>query len=262
MHDLEGRTALLTGASSGLGPFIARRLHREGVRFTLSARRRDELDRLARELVGSRVITADLSRRGEAERLAAEAGEVDILIANAGVSASGRLTDLEVKDIDDALEVNLRAAMVLARLLLPRMLDKSSGHIVLMASVAGQVPAPGNSVYNATKFALRGFGHALRAELHGTGVGVSIVSPVFVTGAGMFADTGARAPGREVPVEKVAEATLTAIRADRSEITVAPLGLRLGARLPLAFPALIHTPIFRRAGALPRDAVDKRQSGS
>src|ERR1700726_4892225 len=109
MRDLEGRIALLTGASSGLGPFIARRLHREGVRFILSARREAELGRLARELTGSRVITADLSRRGEAERLAAEAGDVDILIANAGVPATGRLAGLDVQTIDGALEVNLRA---------------------------------------------------------------------------------------------------------------------------------------------------------
>jgi short-subunit dehydrogenase len=253
MRDLNGRVALLTGASSGLGPFIARRLHREGVRFILSARREPELDRLARELVGSRVVTADLSRRREAERLATEAGDVDILVANAGVPAIGPLTGLDLEDIDNALEVNLRAPIALARLLLPRMVEKGSGHVVLMASMAGQVPAPETSIYNATKFGLRGFGHALRAELHGTGVSVSIVSPVFVTGAGMFADAGARAPGREVPVEKVAEAVLTAIRGDRSEITVAPLGLKLAARVPLAFPAIIHTPLFRSAAAAPKD---------
>jgi short-subunit dehydrogenase len=261
MRDLEGRIALLTGASSGLGPFIARRLHREGVRFILSARREAELGRLARELTGSRVITADLSRRGEAERLAAEAGDVDILIANAGIPATGRLARLDVQTIDGALEVNLRAPMVLARLLLPGMLDRRLGHIVLMASVAGQVPGPENSVYNATKFGLRGFGHALRAELHGTGVSASIVSPVFVTGAGMFAEAGAHARGREVPVQKVAEAVFSAIHGDHSEITVAPLGLKLAVRVPLAFPAIIHTPLFRSAGGVPREAVEKRESG-
>lgn len=260
MRDLEGKTALLTGASSGIGPYIARRLHREGVRFVLSARRKPELDSLARELHGSRVVTADLGRRGEAERLAAEAGPVDILIANAGVQASGRLTDLRVEDIDAALEVNLRSAIVLARLLVPGMVERGAGHVVLMASMAGQVPAPRNSIYNATKFGLRGFGHALRAELHGQGVGVSLVSPIFVSGAGMFADTGARAPGREVPVERVAEATLKAIREDRSEITVAPLTMRLGARVPLAFPAIMHTPLFRGAGAVPGEAIEKRRS--
>src|SRR2546425_5446354 len=99
MRELHGRTALLTGASSGIGPVIARRLHREGVRFVLSARRETELQLLARELVGSRVIVADLAHRGEAERLAAEAGPVDILVANAGVPVSGLLTDLEVTHI-------------------------------------------------------------------------------------------------------------------------------------------------------------------
>ena len=143
MRELVGRTALLTGASSGLGPVIARRLHTEGVRFVLSARRRPELEGLARELVGSRVVVADLARRGEAERLATEAGPVDILIANAGVPVSGPLASLEVGEIDGGLEVNLRAAIVLTRLLLPAMLERSSGHVVLIASLAGQVPLPG-----------------------------------------------------------------------------------------------------------------------
>ena len=255
MRELKGRTALLTGASSGLGPFIARRLHREGVRFVLSARREDELRRLARELVGSRVVTADLSRRGEAERLAGEAGEVDILIANAGVPASGPLTGFDVAGIDVALDVNLRAPLVLARLLLPRMLERRSGHLVLMASVAGQVPAPGNSVYNATKFGLRGFGLALAQELKGTGVGVSVVNPTFVSSAGMWAETGTTThplAGQATP-EQVAEAVIRGIRENRGEIDVAPLGARLAA----ASPHLVGA-VARRLGAttVPAAAVD------
>jgi short-subunit dehydrogenase len=196
MHELHGRTALLTGASSGLGPVIARRLHREGVRFVLSARREPDLQQLARELVGSSVIVADLARRGEAERLAAEAAPIDILIANAGVPVSGLLTDLEVAQIDRGLEVNPRAAIVLTRLLLPGMLERGSGHVVLMASLAGQMPGLRNSVYNATKFGLRGFGHALRMELRGTGVGASLVSPSYVSEAGMWAEAGEHSPFR------------------------------------------------------------------
>src|ERR671932_1570792 len=99
MRRLEGKTALVTGASSGLGPVIARRLHREGVRPVLSARRRPELEALARELVGSRVLPADLAQRGEPERLAAEAGEVDLLVANAGLPASGRLVTFQVAEL-------------------------------------------------------------------------------------------------------------------------------------------------------------------
>ncbi len=88
-RDLNNRTALLTGASSGLGPVIALRLAREGVNFVLSARREAALAALAEELGGARVVPADLSVPGEAERLAAEAGAPDILIANAGLPASG-----------------------------------------------------------------------------------------------------------------------------------------------------------------------------
>src|SRR5207247_10810239 len=185
MRDLPGSTALLPGASSGLGPVIARRLHTEGVRLVLSARRRPELDALARELVGARVVTADLSRPGEAERLAGEVPGVDLLVANAGLPASGPLTDFEVAGIDSALQVNLRAPIVLTRLLVPGMVERGRGHVVLMASVAGKVAAPKSSIYAATTFGLRGFGHAMRAELRATGVGVSLVSPTFVREAGM-----------------------------------------------------------------------------
>ena len=257
MRELVGRTALLTGASSGLGPVIARRLHTEGVRFVLSARRRPELEGLARELVGSRVVVADLARRGEAERLATEAGPVDILIANAGVPVSGPLASLEVGEIDGGLEVNLRAAIVLTRLLLPAMLERRSGHVVLIASLAGQVPAPRNSIYNATKFGLRGFGHALRAELSGTGVGVSLISPSFVRDAGMWAETGEHSPF-EVSPGQVAEAVVSGIRKDRAEVSVAPFVGRFGGRLALVAPSLFLR-VAGRTGAIPEEAIERRR---
>jgi short-subunit dehydrogenase len=252
VRDLEGRTALLTGASSGLGPVIARRLHREGVQLVLTARRRAELDILARELVGSRVVTADLSRRGEAEWLAGAAGDVDILIANAGVSASGPLVDFEVDSIDTALEVNLRAPIVLSRLLLPGMTARGSGHVVLMASMAGQIPGPNSSIYSATKFGLRGFGHSIRGELRGTGVGVSLISPSYVREAGIFADSGASAPGLTVTPGQVAEACVRAIRQDRAEVTVAPVYARLGGIVGQAAPGLA-TRVRGRLAEIPRD---------
>jgi uncharacterized protein len=258
MRELIGRTALLTGASSGLGPVIARRLHREGVRFVLSARRQPELQQLARELVGSRVIVADLARREEAERLAAETGPVDILIANAGVPVSGLLTDLEVAHIDRGLDVNLRAAIVLTRLLLPAMLERRSGHVVLMASLAGQIPGLRNSVYNATKFGLRGFGHALRLELRGTGVGASLVSPSYVSDSGMWAEAGQRSPF-EVSPDQVAAAVVKAIRADRAEATVAPLFGRFGGRFALVAPSTFLR-VGSRTSEIPQDAVDQHRA--
>lgn len=258
MRELDGRTALLTGASSGLGPIIARRLHRQGVRFVLSARRESELQRLADELVGSRVVVADLARRGEAERLAAAAGPVDILIANAGVPVSGRLTDLEVTHIDRGLDVNLRAAIVLTRLLLPGMLERGSGHVVLMASLAGQIPGLRNSVYNATKFGLRGFGHALRLELRGTGVGASLISPSYVSDAGMWAESGQHSRF-EVSPARVAEAVAHAIQEDKPEVTVAPLMGRVGGRFALIAPS-VFLRVAGRTAEIPQEAVDQHRS--
>jgi short-subunit dehydrogenase len=257
VKDLKNKLVLLTGASSGLGPYIARRLDSEGCRFILSARRPEELDRVAAELREARVIPADLSQRGEAERLAQAAGPVDILVANAGVPASGRLTDFEIDQLDRALDVNLRAPMVLARLLLPGMLERKDGHLVLMASLAGKVPAPKSSVYNATKFALRGFGHALAAELRRTGVGVSVVSPTFVDEAGMFAESGARVPVRLVKPGQVADAVVRGILRRKVEIVVAPFEQRLFGRMVGAMPELIQA--AGGAGALPDEAVNSQE---
>ena len=240
VKSLGGKRVLLTGASSGLGPVIARRLAREGVRFILTARREADLHRLANELGGALVISADLSLPGEAERLAAEAGEVDILIANAGVPASGDLTGFEVDQIDRAIQVNLRSPIVLARQLLPSMVGRGNGHLVFMSSLAGKVPTASATIYNATKFGIRGFGLALRQELAGTGVGVSTILPTFVTGAGMFAETGLRAHpmAGAVTATAVAEAVHSAILRDRAEIEVAPLGTRAGLRVAAVAPRL------------------------
>lgn len=252
MTELSGRTVLLTGASSGLGPYIARRLHVEGARLVLSARRQELMDGLARELVGSRVVAADLSRREDVARLAQEAGEVDVLVANAGVRARGTLLRLDDAEIDTALEVNLRAPIVLTRRLLPLMVAQGSGHIVLIASMSGQVSTATRALYSATKFGLRGFGHGLRPEVAASGVGVSLVSPYFVSEAGMWAESGGRALG-EVRPERVADAVVQAIRTNRSEITVAPLPIRVGARFPMAFPQLLHLGLARRMAG-PRES--------
>jgi short-subunit dehydrogenase len=181
---------------------------------------------LAGELAGSRIVVADLKERDEIERVAEEAAAVDILVSNAGLPASGPLTDFSLDEIDNALRVNLRAGIMLARLLLPAMLERRSGQLVFMASMAAHVPGPKTSLYNATKFGLRGFAQALRMELHGSGVGVSLVSPTYVSEAGMWAETGQKANSMagEVTPAAVATAVLRAIRENRREIQVAPAG--------------------------------------
>jgi short-subunit dehydrogenase len=246
MKEIKNRTVLLTGAPGGIGPHLASRLHAEGASLVLSGRNQGELEQLATRLAPARVIVADLSQQEEVKRLAAAAGQVDVLVANAAVPASGELVSFSVEEIDRALNVNLRSAMVLVDLLLPGMLSRGTGHIVLMASIQGKMPTALVSVYNATKFGLRGFGLALGQELRNTGVGVSVINPTYVRDAGMWAETGITPHplAGQVTPDQVAEAVVRAIKENRREIDVAPLGTRLAA----AMPRLVGS-MARRLGA-------------
>ncbi|GAB7007062.1 SDR family NAD(P)-dependent oxidoreductase [Nocardioides sp. AN3] len=251
---LAGATVLVTGASGGLGATIARRLHREGSRLVLSGRRETELDDLAAELGGeTRVVVADLARVDDVRRLAEETAGVDVLVANAGLPANGRLLDIGVEEIERSVDLNIRSTLLLIRLLLPPMVERGSGHVVIIGSLAGLACTPGSSVYHASKFALRGFGQALHEELRGSGIGVSLVSPTFVSGAGMWADTGARAAHPEVTPEQVADACVEAIAKNRAEILVAPALQRLAARVAVMFPQLLQPAL--RSSVVPPEAV-------
>src|SRR5690349_14834028 len=181
---LDGRRVLLTGASGGIGNAIARALHSAGATVVLNGRRADALDELAASL-GDRVETlvADLGSRDELSSLLERAGDVDVLVANAALPASGWLDSFDPDEIDRALEVNLRAPIQLARALAPRMVERGSGHLVFISSMSGKVPSMGSTVYSATKFGMRGFAAGLRDELHGKGVGVTTVFPGFISDA-------------------------------------------------------------------------------
>ncbi|MDX6689841.1 MAG: hypothetical protein QOG15_1298 [Solirubrobacteraceae bacterium] len=224
-----GRSVLITGATGGLGGAIARKLAGAGAHVIVSGRRPDVLTDLAKEL-DAEIAAADLADPASVRALIAAHMDVDILVANAGLPGSGRLDSFTQEQIDRALDVNLRAPIMMARALSPRMVERGSGHIVFMSSLAGKTATAGSSIYNATKFGLRGFAGALRAELHGTGVGVSAIFPGFIRDAGMFADAGVKLPpgvGTKSP-EHVATATLRAIERDKGEVDVAPIGLKVG----------------------------------
>ena len=240
--ELAGRTALLTGATGGLGRAIAGALAGRGASLVLSGRKAEALEELAAELPDERhrVLPADLAEPGAAEKLAAEAGEVDVLVANAGLPGTGRLEDFTVERLTGTLRVNLEAPMLLARALEPGMRERGAGHLVFVASLAGKAASPRSTVYNATKFGLRGFALALQADLAGTGVGASLVSPGFIREAGMFADSGAKSPpgmGTSTPQE-VAAAVVKAIEHDKVEVAVAPLMQRTLAHIGLATPGI------------------------
>jgi short-subunit dehydrogenase len=247
--NLGGRTALVTGASGGLGQAIARALARRGADLVLSARRVDVLESLAAETRG-RVLPCDLADRAAVARLAEDAGPVDVLIANAGISVTGRVESASIDEIDRVLDVNLRAPIVLARLMCEGMAERGGGHVVFISSLNGKVGTVRTSLYAATKFGLRGFAQSLREDMRPRGVGVSTIFPGFIRDAGMFHDSGAKLPpyvGTKTP-DDVARAAVRAIERDRSEIDVAPIGLRVGTAIASLAPEAAAT-VQRKLGA-------------
>lgn len=251
---LEGKRVLLSGATGGLGQAIAEQLAARGAKLVLSSRRQKELRELARSLPGGarrhKVIVADLAKDGAASKLVRDAGDVDVLVANAALPGTGRLESFSREEVARALRVNLEAPILMSRELEPKLAKKGEGHIVLISSLAGKVGSPRSSIYNATKFGLRGFAFGLREDLHPSGVGVSIVSPGFVREAGMFADSGSAEPpglGTTTP-KKVAKAVVKAIRRNRIEITVAPRRQRFVSELGYRHPR-IASRVQRSGGA-------------
>ena len=246
--NLAGRTALLTGATGGLGDAIARRLRAAGAELVLTGRRVEVLEPLAAE-TGARSLAIDLADAQAVERLARECADVDVLVSNAGLPGSGLLTSFSVEQIDRALAVNLRAPMVLARILSEAMVARGSGHLVFMSSLAGKVGTPRSPVYSATKFGLRGLAQSLREDLRPSGVGVSAIFPGFVRDAGMFHDTGTKLPPGvgTVSPQDVADAVVRAIERNRGEVDVAPVGLRVGTKAAGLAPDLAAT-VQRKLG--------------
>lgn len=247
--DLRNRTVLLTGATGGIGHAIARACAARGASLILTGRRTDVLEQLATEL-GAERIAVDLADRAQLNALLDAHGDADVLIANAALPATGLIHELTPEQIDRMLDVNLRAVILSAHRMVPGMLARGRGHLVFMSSLAGKVPAAHSSIYNATKFGMRGFAGALREELHGTGVGVSTVFPGFVRDAGMFHEAEIDLPpgvGTSSP-EEVADATIRAIERNLREVDVAPLTIRAGAKFAVLAPELASR-LQRKMGA-------------
>jgi short-subunit dehydrogenase len=231
--ELEGKRVLLSGATGGLGRAIAEQLAAEGATLVLSSRKEPDLEELRRSLPGGaerhQVVVADLAEEGAPEKLVRDAGDVDVLVANAALPASGHLHNFSHSELARAVRVNLEAPIRMTRELAPNLMKKGEGHLVYISSLSGRAATARSSLYSATKFGLRGFSFGLREDLVRKGVGVSIVSTGFVREAGMFADAGARTPpgmGTTTP-RKVGKAVVQAIRRNRSEIAVAPRRQRI-----------------------------------
>jgi uncharacterized protein len=237
--ELGGARVLVTGATGGIGHAIARAFHERGAELVLTGRRTEILDELAAE-IGGKTIAADLADPESLAELAAQAGGIDVLVANAALPGDGALDTFTEAEIDRSLDVNLRAPIVLSQWAAEQMVPRGRGHIVLIGSLAGRAATPRLSMYNASKFGLRGFALAYREELRGTGVGVSLVAPGFVSEAGMFADSGNELPPgmRAVSPGDVAKAVLRSVDKDLGEVSVAPPELKAMSMLAVAAPRL------------------------
>jgi short-subunit dehydrogenase len=220
--------ALVTGASRGIGRATARALAARGARVGLVARGEEELNALAEE-IGERASAhpADVADREAIERamagFAEEAGGLDVAVANAGIARYAPFTEQDPDDAERMVLVNVLGTINTVRAALEPMLDRASGHIVVLSSGAGLRSFPWAAVYGATKAADRGFAEALRHELSGTGVSVSTIYPGEVQ-TSLHAEAKQLPDWRNskdaIPAEQVAEATLEAIEEDKREVFI------------------------------------------
>lgn len=270
MKTLQGGTALVTGASGGIGTHIARRLAREGMSVAVSGRREDALAEVVAELTALGVkavsVPADLSDLSTVDALIdgveAALGPIDVLVNNAGVESVGAFTTYTREELTSMVDVNLTAPLLLTHRLTPGMLERGRGHVVFMASVAGKIGPAFSEPYAATKAGLVGLTQSLRAEYLDDPVGFSVICPGFVAGDGMYArmvEDGYRSNRvmGETTTEKIADAVVRAIREDRPEIVESGAPIRPMLALAQLSPRLVErlaprvgvTDLFRRVAA-------------
>ena len=239
---IDGSVALVTGASSGIGRAAAIRLAGLGARVVLHGRDRQALAELA-ERLGGVALPGELAVPAQVDRIAQEAaeayGRIDILVNNAGVGWAGPFTGMSGTELDGLVAVNFAAPLRLTRAVLPAMIERGTGYLMFVTSIAGRTGVAGEAVYSATKSGIDAFAESLRFELRGTGVRVGVLVPGVV--ATKFFERRGRPYQRERPrprsPEPVADALVRTIAADRAE-SYAPRWLRLPVAVRGAMPGL------------------------
>jgi short-subunit dehydrogenase len=256
----KGSTALVTGASRGIGPLIAREIAKEGGHVVLTGRSVAELRAVTSELAtaGADVsfVPADLTRPGAAEDLVRtverQRGGVDLLVNNAG---GDPLREFHTMTIDEnllTLQLNLVAPVALSHAVLGGMLRRGRGHIMNISAMAGRISFPYTEVYAAAKDGVIGFTRVLRSDYRARGVSASVLILGAIRGVGqgqrMLDEAGMKAPGYMAPAESVARAVLKAVKRDRAELVVMPGPGRLLRAVMDYFPGL-GPAVNRAAGA-------------
>ncbi|MGH9573272.1 MAG: SDR family oxidoreductase [Candidatus Acidiferrales bacterium] len=213
---LDGKVALITGANRGIGLAIAHRLGALGASLSISARDRNRLDAVARDLQSSTnvaVIPADLTHADEVAALVTKTekalGLVDILVNNAGVGTFSPIQDASESDWDTILDTNLKAVFLLTKAVAPGMIRRKSGHIVNIASLAGKNAIPGGGIYCASKWGLLGLTRCAAEDLRAHGIRVSAICPGSV--ATEFSPHGKKDPAKMLQPEDVAHAVETLV---------------------------------------------------
>jgi len=183
VRDLTGKVALVTGASSGIGRALARMLAEEGARLALVGRSAERLQAVRDEFpdTDAIVIAADLTRPAEVERSVAETlahfGQIDILLANAGLYLPGDLVDCAADDFDEVISINVNAVFRAVRAVLPGMIERGDGEILVTSSIAGHQALHWEPVYSATKHAVQAFVHGVRRQVAPHGIRVGAIAP-------------------------------------------------------------------------------------
>ena len=248
--DFKNKTVLITGASSGIGKQTAVEFAKLGANIILVARRKEKLDALANELEKFNVTTfvcqCDVSDKEQVKEMSKTVLEkfdsIDVLVNNAGFAIYGSVKDLSIDEIESQMETNYFGMMYCIKNFLPSMLDKKSGHIVNVASVAASFGLPGIASYCASKFAMLGFSEGLKHELKETEVDITVVSPIMVR-TEFFDHPSFEKMSKNSPTsldaKTVAKAILNASKSSRLEITV-PSVARGAVWAKHTFPFLIN----------------------
>lgn len=257
MNTLHGKNAVLTGASQGLGLYLGRALAQKGVNLALVARSREPLEKASQALavygIKSLAIPADItdseSRKSLFCQAETELGAIDILVNNAAIEDAAYFDSQSSERIIHTIETNLLAALLLAHLMLPSMLERKSGHIVNIASLAGKKGLPFNATYAASKAGLIEWTNAIQFELDEAGVGASVICPGFIADAGKFARDNLRTPKliNATTPDKVAQAVIQAIENRHREVIVSPGPIRFLLAINTLFPKIGNI-FYRRIG--------------